>query len=312
MSTFLIFLQTSSCILSRFLTSYDVWKDFVVPIGITLLASGFAYWIFVAETRRDKRKERKAERQLQKDKLYYFANSVNSIIKISEQQNDNILVFAKEQLADPDEVKHLMIFSMNELRRVTTDLQLESYMLAYVNYYKDDRQVAIKEFNNIIVRVDMLHGTFKAMNPHLQLLKEDERNAKEKFSGYFEKASRLVAVLALSLQSSAPQLSVEVNKIAGASLIKSKTEKTNAEFCYRTYMVPIYNFAFKYCWTDLPETPQIQELASLTKNGRLVYEQMIVAHLALGDEFQAQHDRLKPEIDKLKELAKRLLDDFEV
>ena len=306
-----IFLTAITCTLGQALFSYEVLKDFILPIILTLLAGGFAYIIFVKETRRDKKRDRKADKQIQRDKLSYFSNLVKNIISISEQQNANISAFVEEQRADPTEVKQLQLFSLNEFRRATTDLRLEDYMLAYVNYYSADRQVAIKEFNNIIVRIDMLYGTFSVMEPHLQLLQEDERNAKEKFNGYSERAARLVAVLAQSLRHSAPQLEGEMNEIAAASL-NSQSEKRGSEFCYRTFIVPINTFAFKYVWTSLAEAPQIQELAALTKDARSVYEQMITFNQGLAEEFHAQYDRLKPEIEKLKEYSKRLIEDFGV
>lgn len=173
-------------------------------------------WAFVKETRRDKLREQQAEKQLQQDKLTYFSNLVKNIIAISEQQNNNILAFVKEQRKDPGEVKQLLLFSLNELGRVTTDLQFESYMLAYVNYYKTERQLAIKEFNNIIIRIDMLYSTFNAVEPHLQLVQEDERNTRLKFSNYHSSASALVAALSLRLKNSAPKLAEEMDSITAA------------------------------------------------------------------------------------------------
>ncbi|MGF1923195.1 MAG: hypothetical protein ACQUHE_03375 [Bacteroidia bacterium] len=289
--------------------SYEAAKDFILPIILTLLAGGFAYLIFVKETRRDQKMQWKADKQIQRDKLSYFSNVVKNVISISEQQNASILAFVEEQRAYLTEGKQLLQFSLNEFRRVTTDLQLEDYMLAYVNHYKEDRQISIKEFNKIIVRIDMLYGTFKVMEPHLQFVQEDERQAKERFIGYFESASKLVAVLALRLRQSAPQLEEEMNAIAGASL-GSKTEKRDLEFCYRTFIVPFNTFAFKYAFTALAETPQIQELATLTKDAKSIYEQIVDRNESLADDFHAQYIRLKPEIEQLKEYSKRLIEDF--
>lgn len=305
----IIFLQTSSCAITQFLTSYDVWKDFIVPIGIAVFAGIMAYLIFVKETRRDKEKEQQAEKQLQQDKLTYFSNLVKNVISISEQQNASVLAFVKEQRKDPCGVKQLLLFSMNELRRVTADLQLESYMLAYVNYYNTNRQLAIKEFNNIIIRIDMLHGTFKAIEPHLQLVQEDERNAKLKFSNYNSGTSGLVAALSLRLSNSAPKLAEEMDRIT-AAFYRAEIKNRDMQFCYNDFLNPLNSFAAKYVTANLPEAPHIQELALLTRDGKAVYEQLISHNQGLADEFQDHYERLKPEIEKLKEHAKRLLEDF--
>ena len=175
-SLFILLQADGSCTIERALTAYDAWKDFILPILIALFAAYMVYWAFVKETQRDKEKEQEAEIQLRRDKLTYFANLVKNIISFSEQMNDLILKFVEEQQKDPVGVKTLFLFSLNEYRRITTDLQLESYMLAYVNHYKGDRKVVIREFNNIVVRIDMLYGNYRKMEPHLEAVREDARN----------------------------------------------------------------------------------------------------------------------------------------
>ncbi len=308
-SSTILFAQNSSCLISQVLSSYEVWKDFILPILIAFSAGYMVYWTFIRQTRHDKQKELEAEKQLQRDKLYYFANSVKTIFAISRDQNAATLAFVEAQLKDLSEVKELLLFSLNELRRMTQDLQLESYMLAYVNYYGIDRKAAIKEFNNIVVRIDMLYETFKHIEEHHHMAQEIDQKYKVNLLSLRYRASNLVAVLSVSLRKSAPLLAQELDQFA-VVFHASPTGNNDAGFYHQHFFVPFNRFAVKYVSSDLPEVSQIQELAILTRDGKAIYEQLINENQRVAEDFKNQYDRLKTEIELLKEHSKRLLEDF--
>lgn len=311
MSIFLLILSQvdGSCTIERALTSYEVWKDFILPIWIALFAGYMVYWAFVKETKRDKEKQLESEGQMRIDKLTYFANLVKNIISFSEQMNVIILDFVKEQRKDPIEVKQLLLFSLNEYRRVTTDLQLESYMLAYVNFYKGDRQLVIKEFNNIVIRIDTLYGNYKKMEPHLELIREDERKKLLEFSECQRRTSNLTVSLSRNLRKTEPYVANELNQIS-LDLASKGHLKMDTIVCYRSFFVPLNNFALKYMGADLPERLMIQELALLTRDGKSLFEQIISSNKNLADEFQRHYESLNTETKNLKTFAEKLLADF--
>lgn len=241
--------------------------------------------------------------------MTYFANLVKNVISFSEQMNVIILTFTREQQKDPINVKNLSLFSLNEYRRVTTDLQLESYMLAYVNYYKGNRQMVIKEFNNIIIRIDMLYGNYKKMEPHLELIREDERKVRLEFIDCQRRTSNLVVSLSRRLRSTVPDVASELDHISFA-LASNRHLKMDMVVCYEEFFVPLNGFALKYMGRGFTESLMIQDLAMLTRDGKSLFEQIINSNQRLAEEFEGYHDRLNAEVDKLKEFAEKLLADF--
>ncbi|WP_316758585.1 hypothetical protein [Pedobacter aquatilis] len=147
---------------------YEIGKDFILPIVIAGAAAYMVYWGFVKETKRDKKKELDAEKQRQQDKLYYFSNCVKSIHAISRDQNSAYLKFAETKAENAGAIQQITFLSLNELRRLTFDLPLEEYMLAYANNYGTNRKEAIREFNQIIIRIDMLYDAFTNIKKALQ------------------------------------------------------------------------------------------------------------------------------------------------
>ncbi|KQM77973.1 hypothetical protein ASE74_16415 [Pedobacter sp. Leaf216] len=288
--------------------SYDVWKDFVLPITLAGLAAYMVYWGFIKETQRDKKKELEAEEQRQRDKLYYFSNSVKSIHAISRDQNEANSVFAESQAKNPIEVQQITYLSLNELRRMTSDLPLEEFMLAYANYYGSDRKNAVREFNQIIIRIDMLYEAFKNTKLHYEMTQDLEQNAKSKLMQHFGLVHTLVAIISDSFRKSAPPLAYEIDQIARA--FQSEQANPSVEFCYHHFFIPFNKFAVKYISTGLPEKALLQELAIQTRDAKAVFEQMIRENRRLSEDFKNKYNSVKPVIEDLEKHAKRLLDDF--
>jgi hypothetical protein len=288
--------------------SYDVWKDFVLPIIIAGVAAYMAYWVFIKETKRDKKKEIETEKQRQQDKLYYFSNSVKSIHAISRDQNEANLVFAKSQAENPSQVQQIAYLSLNEFRRICSDLPLEEFMLAYANYYGSNRKEAIREFNQIIIRIDVLYEAFKNTKEHYRMTQDLEQHAKLTLMEHFRMAHTLATMLSDNFKKSAPDLAYEINQIARA--FQSEQASRNVEFCYHHFFIPFNNFAVKYLSAGLPETSLLQQLAIQTRDGKSVYEQMVRENKGLSEDFKKKYDSLKPVIEDLKKHTKQLLADF--
>lgn len=287
---------------------YDVCKDFILPIIIAGVAAYMVYWAFVKETKRDKEKELEAEKQRQQDKLYYFSNAVKSIHAISRDQNAANLAFAETQTSNPGELKRIAYISLNELRRMTTDLPLEEFMLAYANYYGSNRKEAIREFNQIIVRIDLLYAAFKNTKRHYEMSQDLEQNFKFKYMEHFRMAHTLVAMISDNIRKSAPVLAYEIDQIARS--FQSKDENPDIKFCYHRFFIPFNKFAVNYVGAGLPETTLLQQLAIQTRDGKSIYEQLVRENKRLAEEFIEKYNSLKPVIEDLEKHAKRLLVDF--
>lgn len=289
---------------------YDFSKDFLLPVFLALLASYVAYWVFVKETKRDKQKGEDAEIQQQKDNLQFFSNIIASGIRTSEQQNEYLKEFVT--LLDSDRVNfHLLTFmSLNDLRRVTDDLDLEKYLLAYVNYYNEDRKASIKEFNEIITTVDFLHEIFKQIPSQLQKAQEFDTERKLKFQRQFEAALNLIAKIVVDLQSSDIDTSDEMAKLGDAFQAAHPGNNYDLDFYYTHFFVPFSDFAVSYILSGKPDNLDIKELAILTRNGKQSYLHIVSENQTLGEDFKAQNELIASAIIELKKHAKRLIENF--
>lgn len=160
---FCILLQLRNNVLSNNESNdcYYFAKDFILPIGIAILAAWMAYYIFVEETKRDREKEEKKKLEERSNKLLYFSTIIKKCIELSIQQKKNIENYIKR--VDENSVEfHMMNFvPLNDLKRICTKMNLEEYLQAYIDKIPDSGKKSVEEFNKIISSLDFLYEFFK-------------------------------------------------------------------------------------------------------------------------------------------------------
>ena len=75
---------------------------------------------------------------------------------------------------------------LNDLKRASNTLNLEDYLLAYVDKYSSDRKKSIKEFKEIIASIDYLLEIFAQIPQQLQKAQTYDFEKKLKFKVYFK------------------------------------------------------------------------------------------------------------------------------
>ena len=115
--------------------------------------------------------------------------------------------------------------------------------------------------------------------------------------------------LSTSLRSTVPQVYAELNQIS-IDLAKRGTTRLGTLVCYEEFFVPLNLFARRYVGANLPESLMMQELAVVTRDGKMLFEQMITSNQGLAEEFRGHHHSLSSQVEKLKEFAEKLLADF--
>ncbi len=143
---------------------------------------------------------------------------------------------------------------------------------------------------------------------HYKLTQKLEQGFKLKLIAYFHTVHTLVAMLSNNFKRSSPALASEIDQIARA--FQSEGLSPNIEFCYHHFFIPFNQFAVNYLMAGLPETPQLQQLAIQTNDGKATYEQLIRENQGLADDVSKKYQSLKPAIEDLEKQAKRLLEDF--
>lgn len=185
---------------------WDLFKDFVLPISLALFAAGMAYFIFITETKEDKKKEGNKIRQERSDKLMFFSTMVFRSLKTAQDQKDNLKDYIRKIKANDIEF-HLMSFvPLNDLKRITEELNLEEYLLAYANYYNKNRKDSIKEFMRIIECIGYLYAVFNEMLKQLEKGQMYDYERKKQFQNLFEKGYNMIGSLLMASKTTDPKL----------------------------------------------------------------------------------------------------------
>ncbi|SDJ48115.1 hypothetical protein SAMN04487898_10345 [Pedobacter sp. ok626] len=290
-------------------SAYELAKDIILPLTLAALAAFVAWWIFIIETKRDKKKEIKLERQQERDKLSYFSIMIRTIIDDVEYQNNALKEFSDQISIDPLQIPMMTYLSLNNLRRITFDLDLEKYLLAYVSYFDRDRQQAVREFNTMSGSLDVLFEIFKSLPEQLEKSHGYDHSRKEKFQEIQTTAHNLLGPLTIRLQTTAPAVANELGAI-GLKFFSAAASPYDLKLYYDLFFVPFNKFATKYVGRGMAEDALIAELATLTRDGKQVYLQIIQENKAIAQNFLDQVNTITDAIADLKEASSRLNENF--
>ncbi len=290
---------------------WDAFKDFVLPICL-----GFAAWfvarrIFIKETRRDKRKERKQKIRERNDKLFYFSALIENVILAAEQQKDNI----KEHIRDirEDNVKfHLMKWiTLKDFHRLSEMLNLEVYLLAYTNRFRKDRKSSVKEFNVIIGSVDYLYETFKMIPNQLKASQEFDYQRKIKLQNINSNIFYLSQQIALMLYAPYPQEYTKLTSIRQSfiDLLEAQNDddiKYDLEFHIENFFVPLDNFCREYIESGKQIFPEIINLGNLVNEGIELLEYIQKENKRLMNDLFEDFKKICKSISQVRRFSKRL------
>jgi|GEM_PF-1936505 len=288
---------------------YDFSKDFILPILLAILAAYAAYYIFIKEGKRDKIKEGQIQIQEESDKLNYLSVMVQDIISTSEQQGEHILAFVEELKTNPLDIPLLTFLSINNLRRITVDLNLEKYLLSYVSHFAEDRPKAIKEFNEVIASIDMLHEIFKSIPEQLIKAVNYDYERRIRIQEIHSKAHNLLGPLTIKLNATDMKVADELGTI-GNKYMAGFTSSYDLRYFYNEFFIPFNAFATQYIGKGRPEDIELQELAILTRDGKQNFLHAISENETFRDQFFEDYERVKDAIESLKKSSARLKSNF--
>ena len=288
---------------------YDFIKDFILPVSLAIIAAYAAFYIFIKEGKRDKIKEDQVQAQEELDKLNYLSFMVQDIISTSEQQSEHILAFVEELKTNPLDIPLLTFLSINNLRRITVDLNLEKYLLSYVSHFAEDRPKAIKEFNEIIASIDMLHEIFKSIPEQLIKAVNYDYERKTRIQEIHAKAHNLLGPLTIKLNATDIKVANEFGAL-GNKYMAGFTSSYDLRYFYNEFFIPFNAFATRYLGKGRPEDPELQELAILTRDGKQNFAHAISENETFRDQFLEDYQRVKDTVESLKLASVRLRPNF--
>ncbi|MGZ4072715.1 MAG: hypothetical protein ACXVDZ_04335 [Bacteroidia bacterium] len=287
---------------------WDLGKDYVLPIILASGAAYMAYYIFVKETKRDKTKEDERKKQDQIDKLFFFSTLVGNAIDSAVQQKDNIKEHIRNVKKDDVNFHIITWISVNDIRRITQELNLEEYLLAYTNYYDGDRKATVKEFMNIISGIDYLQEVFEQIPNSLELAQKYDDERKTTIASLFAKSYNLLGDLFIYLQQNSPSEYAILNEIMKKFHENKPDDLSKVEFYNEYFFIPINDFCVKNLKPEEQILEQFKELAILTRDCKQTFNQIKFENNRINAELFDDFKTICKTIKDLNEYSKRILE----
>ncbi len=289
---------------------YDIIKDFLVPATLAITAACVAYFIFVKETRRDRHNDEEKKKQERLYTLTYFSFLAKSIVKTAEQQN-NYLNELIGKIENDDVEFHLLTYlPLDDLRRINQVVNLDEYLLAYTDYYKEiDRNTLVKEFKEIISCVDFFYFIFTEMrNVQQRALLNDEAN-KRRYQDLFYKGYNILADVEYALRSETTFHSAFL-QITNTISANHKGNNYDLIFYQKYFFEPINELCVNYLDSGLPEIRVVADLAVITRDGKQAYLHIKSENQHMKAIVEADYKVISDAIVDLKLASERLCNNF--
>ena len=286
---------------------WNFFKDFILPILLAGFAGWMAYFIFISETKRDKLAEEQKKNQERSDKLLFFMVLIESAIKISKHQNENIENQIKNITANDIDFHQMTLVPLNDLKRITEELNPEVYLLAYTNYFQSNRLNAVKEFKNIMASVDFIYELFQDIIKMLEKSQTYDYERKLKFQEIFHSSYKVLGELLLQTKENNIPFHNALNLVYANFTANHPGDNYDLNFYYNFFFLP-----FNDCVSNLipnlqNPSKEILEFATLTRDGKQLFLQIKSQNKLLLEDLTADLKKTSKSLIELTGYSKRLL-----
>lgn len=288
---------------------YDFLKDYILPLILGFIAACVAYYIFVAETKRDRKKEIDLKAQEQNDKLIFFSTSVESALKTAIQQEGYLKEYLRLIRQDDVNFHHIKYVPLNNFQRIVEVLDLETYLLAYVNKYNTNRTASVKEYKNILANIDYLYHNFKQLFGQIERAQQHDYERKLEYKNTFYKIFNSLAAIYSELQQD--QINFErFRDIIDAFTNNHQNDNYNITFYFEHFFTPINDFFLDYFGANNPRTEALTAAAVASRDGKQLYQHIKVENQQLRNELSQDFKGIYRSILDLKRLSAVLISNF--
>lgn len=291
---------------------WNLIKDFILPIIIAGFAGYMVYWAFVKETRRDITNEQNRKDQERDDKLFYFAALINSCREIAKKQLGYVEEYIQQLDADKINLQPIKKVVWDDLKRTSQVLNLEEYLLAYVEYFKGDRKESVKEFKAIIGSIDLFHEMFVELKNMIERVLKSTYNEQLELQRIQNSCFLLLDKFYLHLFQFEKENYYELAKVMNPFVEKNgeALAKRNLEYFYNDFFIPLSEFSRKYIGISGSRFEHIFELYQYSRMGKELFETLRDEASLLRQAMANDVDTLKAHIEKIEANSKRLVDGF--
>lgn len=291
---------------------WNILKDFILPILIAGFAGYMVYWVFVKETRRDISNEQARKDQERKDKLFYFSALVKSCTDIAIKQKEFIEGLVKEIDNDKINLKPLKKVVWDDLKRVSQNLNLENYLLAYVEYYKGDRKTSVKEFKAIVGSIDLFYEIFTELGNVIERILKVTYSEKLEIQNFQNNCFLLLDKFNIYLFVNEKDQYHELRKVMKPFEEKNSKEdaKHDFEHFYNDFFIPLFEFTHKYMARLTSNFSQIFELNHHARRGKELFETLESEALETKRITETDVAKIQEYIERIQTNSVRLFHDF--
>lgn len=289
-------------------TCYDIAKDFLLPMFLGIMAAIAAYYIFYRETKLGKEKEQSAHDQAIRDKLTYFTALLSNIQKTSAEQNKMLQEFIDEIEADSISFPLLTYMPIQDLQRLI-GLDVESYLLAFAEFYTEDRKASIKRFKDIMVSSDFLHHIFKSIFDQVKNGQQFDFERKAQYQELYYRSFNTCGRFMMQIEE-LPEWKGRFLKIFDKFHANHKGDNYDLPFYFDYFFQPVNDFCTNYVTAGLPITNEFEEIAITTRDGKQLFHHIQVQNQQIAKDFEGGYQKIKHSLVELKELTVGLNADF--
>lgn len=289
---------------------WDLSKDFILPIAIATLAALMAYFIFIKETDRDKKKEELKQQQVRHDKLLYFSALIKSVLENSIQQRNNLNDLINKIGQDHIEFQLMTQIPLYDHKRIIETLDLESYLLSYTNHYNENREDSVKEFKGIMSSIDFLYDQFMQIIDQRLKTQTFDLERKLKFQTIFESSHKALGILILVFERQDNQHSKMFLDIFKTFRENHPGNNYDLTYYNNSFFSPYNEFCINYLEDHQPVTQEILDLATGSRDGMQVYNQIISENEIAKQDLIEQLEHINQAITELEKHSNNLLTDF--
>jgi hypothetical protein len=285
--------------------SAEYWRSVAQnSLGCTigsLVAIGAAYVIYRltnSAARRDKQQE-------QKDVLFSFKLSVESIIRIVKDQTNKIQSYCDSIAANDIYPPELSFLPMYGLKRISDGGSFDRIFVAYIRRFPGKHD--IKGFDALISDIDYFLSQFLVLPDEIRLTMNYDHERKKEFGKVYKKAHTLLSDWMLindPMLSNTPlgrQFAVVLDEMTA-----NRTDNYDIAYYDQYFFKPINDIAV----ASLPGTAidlRIVELANLTRDGKQLLSEIQAQNRVSKSKMEELLPRLSPAIAKLEQHAVKIL-----
>jgi len=171
---------------------YDILKDFIFPFCLTLVSALVAWFVFFKQIIEERKKEKQSKRSDLKNKLTYFAMIVHNAIDNTKGQT--LLINKLIETMNDDGINSAVLSKhpLYDLKIVTEKIDIESYLISYLEFYSHkDKLSTLEEFKKIIDSAGMINDVFNQVYADLNSKHTFNLELQEKFYDQLEESANL-------------------------------------------------------------------------------------------------------------------------